>query len=149
PGGFAGAETCTSSCQAGSSGDNSGEFSVPVEVAIDSAGNVFVGDKNNDRIDVVKADGSFERAFGADVGGTGMDVCTTSCGAGTSGGGAAELEHPSGVALDGLGNVYAGEESGNRVSVFTSAGTFVRAFGADVGGTGVNVCTTASGCSQA
>jgi hypothetical protein len=145
--GGSGVTLCTTSCVAGMFGGGAGEFDTPVEIAIDAAGNIFVGDENNNRVDVVTIGGAFLRAFGADVGGPGVDVCTTSCVAGTFGGGAGELALPSGVALDGAGNVYVGEGAGDRISVFTSGGSFVRAFGANVGGAGVDVCTTS--CSTA
>jgi DNA-binding beta-propeller fold protein YncE len=140
--GGAGVDVCTSSCSTGTSGPDSGEFFTPVEIAIDGAGNVFVGEEDNDRIAVLTLSGGFQRAFGADVGGSGVDTCTSSCAAGTFGTAAGQLGGPSGVALDGAGHVLVGEESNDRVSVFTTSGTFVRAFGGNVGGSGVNVCTS-------
>jgi tripartite motif-containing protein 71 len=140
--GGAGVDVCTSSCVSGTSSSDSGGFNTPVEIAIDAAGEVFVGDEQNNRIDVLTVTGGFQRAFGANVGGAGVDTCTTSCAAGTFGTAAGELGFPSGVALDGAGNVFVAEESNNRVSVFTTSGTFERAFGGDVGGSGVNVCSS-------
>jgi hypothetical protein len=140
--GGSGMNVCTSSCSTGTSGPGSGEFNTPVSVAINPAGTVFVGDKLNNRIDVLSVTGGFQRAFGANVGGLDIDTCTTSCAAGATGPAAGELASPSGVALDGTGDVFAGEEGNNRVSVFTENGIFERAFGGDVGGSGVNVCTS-------
>lgn len=140
--GGVGVNVCTTSCQTGTQGDAAGAFSTPVEIAIDQAGTIFVGDEQNNRIDVLTVNGGFQRAFGADVGGSGSNTCTTSCVAGTSGSAAGELNSSPGVALDGAGNVYVGEESNDRVSVFTTGGTFKRAFGGGVGGPGVDVCTS-------
>jgi DNA-binding beta-propeller fold protein YncE len=135
-------DVCTTSCQTAIASGDSGAFNTPVEIAIDLAGNVFVGDEVNNRIDVLTLTGGFQRAFGADVGGLGNDTCTTSCAAGTFGDAAGQLTSPSGVALDGAGNVFVGEWHNDRVSVFTTSGAFERAFGGNVGGAGVNVCTS-------
>jgi DNA-binding beta-propeller fold protein YncE len=71
-------------------------------------------------------------------------------GIGSAGTGAGQLMDPFGVAVDGSGDVYVSERGNNRISVFTPAGSFVRAFGFDVappdGGTALEVCTTATGC---
>jgi hypothetical protein len=139
--GGTGVNVCTTSCSTGNSGSGAGEYDTPVEVAIDSAGNVFFGDQSNNRIAVLTLNGGFQRAFGDNVGGAGVDTCTTSCVAGTSGSAAGQLNSPAGVAVDGAGNVFVGDQGNDRISVFTSAGTFLRAFGGDVGGPGVNVCT--------
>lgn len=45
-------------------------------------GDVYVADTENHRIDEFSESGAFIRAFGADVGGPGVDVCTTTCVAG-------------------------------------------------------------------
>jgi hypothetical protein len=140
--GGSGVNVCTTSCQDGTSSGDAGGFDTPVGIAIDPSGTVFVGDSQNDRIAVLTLSGGFQRAFGANVGGAGVNTCTTSCAAGTNGSDAGQLNQASGVALDGAGNVLVGEASNNRVSVFTTGGTFVRAFGGDVGGPGIDVCTT-------
>ena len=139
--GGVGVDVCTTSCSTGNAGSGAGEYNTPVEVAIDSAGNVFFADQDNNRIAVLTLTGGFQRAFGADVGGLGVDGCTTSCVAGTEGPAAGELSGSSGVAVDGSGNVFVSEGGNNRISVFHSDGMFLRAFGGDVGGAGVNVCT--------
>jgi hypothetical protein len=38
--------------------------------------------------------------------------------------------------------VAASHQSNQRIDVFTAVGGFVRTFGKNVGGTGVNTCTT-------
>ena len=68
---------------------------------------------------------------------------------GGSGGGAGKLGIPLGVATDGAGGLYATEHVNQRVSRFTTAGGFARAWGFDVvpgGGEGFDVCTGATGC---
>jgi hypothetical protein len=52
---------------------------------------------------------------------------------GTTGTAAGQMTTPRGVAVNqGTGNVYAVDSANNRVVVFSSSGTFLRAFGADV-----------------
>ena len=68
---------------------------------------------------------------------------------GGSGGGAGKLGIPLGIATDGAGGLYATEHVNQRVSRFTTAGEFARAWGFDVmpgGGEGFEVCTRATGC---
>jgi DNA-binding beta-propeller fold protein YncE len=68
---------------------------------------------------------------------------------GGSGGGAGKLGIPLGVATDGAGVLYATEHVNQRVSRFTTAGQFTRAWGFDVmpgGGEGFEVCTRSTGC---
>ncbi|MEA2444542.1 MAG: hypothetical protein QOJ12_1834, partial [Thermoleophilales bacterium] len=113
----------------------------PFGVAVAGSGDVYVADSSNNRIAEYSQSGSFVRAFGKDVGGTGVDVCTTSCVVGSFGGGAGQLGGPAGVGVAGSGDVYVAE-FGNRITEFSQAGSFVRAFGKNVGGTGVDVCTT-------
>jgi tripartite motif-containing protein 71 len=146
PGAPAGAEVCTVSCQAGVAGGGAGQLDGPTGVSVDPAGNVYVADWFNNRISVYTAAGTFERAFGFDVvpgGGSGAEVCTTSCKAGLSGGGAGELDEPAGVGADATGNVYVADHLNHRISVFNADGTFLRAFGFNVipgGGAGYEVC---------
>jgi DNA-binding beta-propeller fold protein YncE len=147
-------EVCTtaSACQTGIAGSGAGQFNLPIGVALDRSGNLYVADYNNHRISVFSAAGAFIRAFGWNVipgGFVGFEVCTTAstCQAGDSGGGAGQLSGPLGVALDDSGNLYV--SASNRISVFSAAApSFTRAFGFGVlnGAAAFQVCTTASGC---
>jgi sugar lactone lactonase YvrE len=96
---------------AGFSGDGgaatSAELTDPYGVAVDSAGNLYIADLNNNRIRKVAA---------------GTGVITTVAGNGTgsfSGDGAAatsaELKGPSGAAVDSAGNLYIADLSNNRI----------------------------------
>ena len=89
----------------------SASLSVPLGVAVDSAGNVFIADSYNNRIRLVtKATG----------------IITTYAGCGTEGfsgdGGAATsaaLRSPCGVAVDSAGNVFIADTYNNRIRLVT------------------------------
>jgi NHL repeat len=60
---------------------------------------------------------------------------------------------PGGVAVNqegtggaAAGDVYVVDRGHNRIQQFSAAGSFIRAFGLDVGGAGVNVCEVAASC---
>ena len=87
---------------AGFSGDNgpaaAAELNDPAAVAVDSAGNVYIADLNNNRIRKVTV---------------GSGVITTIAGNGTAGysgdngpATSAEMNHPGSIAVDGAGDVY-------------------------------------------
>jgi sugar lactone lactonase YvrE len=142
--------TAAASCLAGVQGGLGGEFNSPSSVATDATGNVYVADTFNERVEKFDASGAFLLAWGKDVGGAGVGLCTTaaSCQAGSTGGQGGEfaVNGPDGVATDATGNVYVTEFYGNRIQKFTSSGGFVRAWGKNVGGVGVGVCTVAAAC---
>jgi hypothetical protein len=96
-------------------------MSNPAGVAVAGAGDVYVADQSNQRIDEYSPSGSFVRAFGKDVGGAGVDVCTTSCNSGSAGGGAGQLINPFGVAVAGSGDVYVADNSNTRIDEFGPA----------------------------
>jgi sugar lactone lactonase YvrE len=150
--GGAGVVLCTvgANCHAGVQGGLGGEFNAPGAVATDSASNVYVADGSNLRIQKFDSSGNFLRAWGKDVGGVGTNICTVAanCQRGTSGvrGGEFSVNGPDGVAIDAAGNVYVTETYANRVQKFDSSGNFLRAWGKNVGGTGVPICAVAASC---
>ncbi|MHA4809015.1 IPT/TIG domain-containing protein [Flavitalea flava] len=86
-------------------------FSSPSGVAVDGAGTIFVADADNHLIRKISQAG----------------VVTTFAGDGHSGykdapGTEAEFNYPSGIALDGSGNVYVADESNNMIRKITPAG---------------------------
>jgi sugar lactone lactonase YvrE len=126
----------------------SARLSYPAGLAVDSSGNVYVADFDNSTIRKVSPGGS---------------VSTFAGSAGVSGsadgqGGAAQFNHPSGVTVDGAGNVYVIDTSNQTVreispggSVSTLAGT--PGIGGHADGTGAaarffypaGIASTASG----
>jgi uncharacterized protein (TIGR03437 family) len=105
-------------------------------VAVDAAGNVFIADFGNNRVRKVSVNGTIST-----VAGTGQ------VGFGFSGDGgpaiAAQLDHPSAVAVDGAGNLFIADTSNFRIRKVAIDGTITtvagngRGYGGD-GGSAVN-----------
>ncbi|MGW9440569.1 NHL domain-containing protein, partial [Streptomyces sp. NPDC055607] len=84
----------------------SAQLNYPREVAVDSAGNLFVADANNHRIRKVTADGTISTVAGTGAaGGRGDGGPATS----------AQLHLPLGVVLDGAGSLYITDYNNHRV----------------------------------
>lgn len=139
----------------GPTGTLGGQFNTPRGVAVNSsgagtgatAGDIYVVDSANNRIQQLHAKGQFVRAWGFDViqsgkpgdlGTSSFEVCEVAadCKAGINtispapGG---ELSTPLGIAIDQSdGSVYVSEQGFNRVEKFSASGVFQRAFGQDV-----------------
>ena len=88
------------------------KFSVPVGVAADAAGNIYVGDSNNRRIRKISPDGTV-----GTLAGSGSPGCADGVGA------AASFHNPYGVAVDSAGNLYVADHSAHRLRKITPDGT--------------------------
>jgi hypothetical protein len=108
-----------------------GQCEHPQAVAADTdAGNAYVADTKNNRIDVFDAAGTFQFAFGwgVDTGSAALEKCTTasSCQKGLAGSGAGELERPVRIAIDNAADRLYVIDAGNfRVQKFDLAGNFL------------------------
>ena len=89
-------------------------LSHPNDVAVDGAGNLFIADSFNDRIRKVDATGTISTVAGTGRSGFGGD-----------GGPAvnARLSRPSGVAVDGAGNLFIADMDNNRIRKVDASGT--------------------------
>lgn len=107
------AVTCSYAYSAkwGQGGTADGEFKHPIEVAVDAAGNVYVADDLNNRIQVFDSEGTLLRVWGG------------------SGSGDGKFSNAKGVAIDDSGYVYATDFYNGRVQKFKSDGTFVAKWG--------------------
>ena len=130
-------EVCTiaAACAAASNGALGGEFNFPEGVATDSAGNIYVADTSNERVQKFDSSGKFVLAFGKNVnlvaGAPNFDICTQvgNCMPGTAGAQPGAFDLPSGVATDAAGNVYVADFRNGRVQEFDSSGNFLRVIG--------------------
>ena len=100
-------------------------FNQPYGLALDSSGNLFVADKNNQVIRKVTAAGVVTTLAGSD-GSSG-----TTDGTGTT----AQFNQPTSVAVDGSGNVFVADSHNNVVRKVTSSGT-VSTFAGTAGSSG-------------
>ncbi|CAI7992656.1 E3 ubiquitin-protein ligase TRIM71, partial [Geodia barretti] len=94
----------------GSSGSGNGQFDKPFGVSCD-AGNVYIADTLNHRVQVFTADGEYIRQF--EKRGSGKN----------------------GIAMDSSNIVYV-SDSANNISVFTKEGHFLTSFGTQGNGPG-------------
>ncbi len=90
----------------GGQGTGNGEFNSPHGIAADSAGNIFISDTNNGRIEKFSPAGAFIATFG------------------TKGAGYGQLGDPNGIALDRAGDIYVAEASNHRIQKLTPDGNF-------------------------
>jgi hypothetical protein len=155
------APTCTKAlieskleCRFGSEGEGAGQFNSPEAVAVDgstepsmdsSAGDVYVADRANDRVDKFSSDGEFLLAWGwgvadgkAEPQTCGPDAASAMCEPGIEGGGAGQFDDPSGIAVNGDtlsladGDVYVQDARNHRVEKFSADGEFLLAWGEGV-----------------
>ena len=136
-------QTCTSGCKAGIAGPGDGQFSNPNGVAVDSAGNMYVADFANRRVQKFIPSGggfTFNRTWGwgVDNGTSAFQICTGGCQAGSAGTGAEDgrMDSPTGVATDSTGNVYVADVDNDRIQKFTATGSFVTKLGGPSFGSG-------------
>ncbi len=126
--------------QAGTGGtvDGTGttaRFDQPADVAVDSAGNVYVADTDNHTVRVVTPAGVVSTMAGQ--GG----ISGHADGTGT----AAQFNHPSGVAVDGAGNVYVADTDNDTIRKITPAGVVTTVAGqAETAGSADGNSTAAS-----
>ena len=101
----------------GRRGSEEGEFVIPRGVTIHS-NQVYVCDRDNDRIQVFDLDLNFIRSIGSSHG-----IIGSSCGIGRG-----KFARPCDVAFDTTGNMYVVQFGDNRVQVMDSSGQFIRMF---------------------
>jgi len=90
----------------GGLGSEYGQFDKPRGVAVDAAGNLYVADLGNSRIQKFSSEGNFLAAFGK------------------NGTGEGELLEPNGITIDSAGNVYVADAHNHRLIKFKADGAF-------------------------
>jgi DNA-binding beta-propeller fold protein YncE len=112
-------QTCTSSCRAGIAGSGNGQFNNPWGIAVNqSAGDVYVTDQGNFRVEELSTSGTFIRSFGS------------------VGTGYGQFSWLAGVGIDANGNVWVADNGNNRVQEFTATGGLLRMVGSAGSGNG-------------
>src|SRR5438093_703337 len=97
--------------QWGSFGSGEGQFSYPIGVATDAAGNVYVVDQFNYRIQKFTGTGTYLTRWGSYGSGDGQFI------------------FPKGVATDAAGDVYVVDYDESRIQKFTGTGTYLTQWG--------------------
>ena len=101
----------------GSSGDGgaatAAQLSSPQGVALDGSGNLYIADRSNHRIRKVNSSGIITTVAGTGTAGFSGDGAAAT---------AAQLSSPSGVALDGSGNLYIADHLNGRIRKVDSSG---------------------------
>jgi sugar lactone lactonase YvrE len=115
------------SFQFGHDGSGNGEFHHPADIAIDPAGDLFVLDGGNGRVEEFNNGGTYIKQFA------------------TAGSGAGELSDPDGLALDAEGDVWVADTGNRRVVEFNDAGEFVKTIGAGEVGTDEGIAVDRNG----
>ena len=97
--------------QVGSEGTGNGQFDTPYDAAADSAGNIYVADTSNNRIQKFDKNGNFIAVLG---------------GPGTENG---QFYSPWSIAIDSDDNIYVADKSNERIQKFDSNWTFLTKWG--------------------
>jgi uncharacterized protein (TIGR03437 family) len=120
------ARTISTVAGSGHTGANSGPaisavLSSPTGVAMDSTGNLYVADTDNNLVRKIDTAGKMTI-----IAGTGIYGYSGDGGIATS----AQLERPQGLAVDSIGNVYVTDGDSNTVRMITPGGTITKVAGA-------------------
>lgn len=102
----------------GTEGEGDGQFEFPIGVAVDKAGNVYVADASNDRIQKFSSHGAFLDKWGSQGEGDG------------------QFSWPTNVAVDSKSNVYVVDTGNYRIQKFSPEGAFLAKWGAQGSGDG-------------
>ena len=103
-------EVCTSSCQAGIQGSGNGQFFYPEGLSVNAAGDLFVADRGNKRIQELTAEGAYVKSITAP----------------------GEPQGPSDVVLDSAGDLwstYNTQSDSERIVEFSPEGSVIKSFG--------------------
>lgn len=92
-------------------GSLEGQLSRPWGVCVDKDGNIIIGDRRNNRIQIFYPDGTFKFAFGS------------------KGSGDGEMELPAGVTTDRQNRIIVADKDNHRIQIFSANGRFILKFG--------------------
>jgi len=110
-------------------GVEAGQFNHPRGIAVGPAGNVYVVDSDNHRVQVFDANGAFLRQWGSNCNmETGLN-CVDADGSGPLQVGDGQFQEPWGIAVDAEGWVYVADTWNHRIQVFDNEGHFITKWG--------------------
>jgi uncharacterized repeat protein (TIGR01451 family) len=111
-------------CYSGDGGAaTSAELNNPRSVAVDSSGNLYIADTNNNRIRMVATNGNITT-----VAGNGNSGYSGDGGQATS----AQIDYPNGIAVDSSGNLYIADTNNNRIRKVDTKGVITTLAGSTV-----------------
>ncbi|HWC48915.1 MAG TPA: RHS repeat-associated core domain-containing protein [Solirubrobacterales bacterium] len=99
-------------------GKEPGQLKSPQALAIDAAGNFWIADTANNRIEEFNAKGEYLRTSGSEGTGNG------------------QFRSPKGIATDSAGNLWISDTGNNRIEELSSAGAYLAQFGKSGGNSG-------------
>jgi hypothetical protein len=150
----------------GSLGSATGKFNRPAQLANDKANRIYVADRDNNRVQVFNADGSFVRAVGGYGTSAGKFNLVDGVGVnrqngqifvadrsnhrvqvlndngdflftfGSYGSGNGQFDAPGSVEVDPDGQIYVSDLGGNRVQIFDAAGDYLKTIATGGSGAG-------------
>jgi RHS repeat-associated protein len=114
----------------------------PSGAVSDGAGNVYIADADNNRIQEIAAASHTQFGIAMTAGYVYTVAGSATAAGGSSGDGgaatAALLDRPSGVAVDAAGDIYIADTVNNRIQEVTAAGTMSTIAGSATGGSGLS-----------
>jgi DNA-binding beta-propeller fold protein YncE len=102
----------------GSEGSGNGQLFLPLALARDSEGNIWVADAFNNRVQKFNPEGEYLLKFGS------------------AGSGNGQFSLPTGLDVDSAGNIWVADAGNNRVQKFNSKGEYLTQFGTKGSGNG-------------
>jgi len=99
----------------------------PYKLAIDISGNLYIADELNNRIRKINTSGIISTVAGNGTGGYSSDGIAAT---------ASELFHPTGVAVDHVGNIFIADNANNRVRKISASGIISTVAGNGFAGSG-------------
>jgi subtilisin family serine protease/sugar lactone lactonase YvrE/phosphodiesterase/alkaline phosphatase D-like protein len=145
-------QTCESGCAAGLSGSGTGQLYRPYALTFDSAGNLWVADTSNLRVQKFNSSGQYQAQFGTSW--PAADLAVDDRGAiwvaeynqervtkfdskgtrlieigGSKGSGDGQFDVPTGLGIDPDGNIWVADSENGRVQGFSPTGEYLIQFG--------------------
>jgi tripartite motif-containing protein 71 len=101
----------TFSASFGSAGTGNGQFASPGGLARDAAGDIWVTDKGNDRVEEFAPNGGYLGAFGS------------------AGSGPGQFDLPTGIAIGPNGHIWVADSGNGRIEQFDAQGDYISSLG--------------------